>query len=77
MMLAMLKERLPGKAKYLVLKYLRMGIITMEHIVNEDMLALAKLWLDVERKKAEIGRLYEVSARRRERLGERLLVRLA
>jgi len=77
MMLAMLKERLPGKAKYLVLKYLRMGIITMEHIVNEDMLALAKLWLDVERKKAEIGGLYEASARGRERQGERLLVRLA
>jgi len=76
-MLAIVKERLPGKAKYLVLKYLRMGIITMEHILNEDMLALAKLYLEVERKKAEIGRLYEASARRRERQGERLLVRLA
>ena len=71
-MLAMLKERLPGKAKYL-----RMGVITMEHIVNEDMLALAKLYLEVERKKAEIARLYEVSARRRERQSERLMARLA
>jgi len=76
-MLAIVKERLPGKAKYLVLKYRRMGVITMEHIVNEDMLALAKLWLDIERKKAEIGRLYAASAGRRERQGERLMVRLA
>jgi len=76
-MLAMLRERLPRKASSLVLKYLRMGVITTEHIVNEDMLALGRLCLEVDRKKAEIGRLYEASARRRERQVERLLARLA
>jgi len=60
-----------------VLKYLAKGIITTEHIVNEDMLALAKLYLAVRRKKAEITRLYEASGRRRERQRERLLARLA
>jgi hypothetical protein len=76
-MLAIVKERLPGKAASLVLKYLRMGIITTEHIVNEDMMALAKLYLEVRRKREEIGRLHEASRRRRERELERLLVRLA
>jgi len=76
-MLAIVKKRLPGKAKYLVLKYLRMGVITTEHIVNEDMLILARLCLEVERRKAEIAKLYGASAGRRERQGERLLVRLA
>jgi hypothetical protein len=35
-MLGIVKERLPGKAKDLVLKYLRTGIIGLEHITNED-----------------------------------------
>jgi len=76
-MFAIVGDRLPGKAKYLVLRYLRMGIIELEHIANEDMLALAKLYLQVRRQKAEIARLYEASARRRERQMERLLARLA
>ncbi len=36
------KERLP-KAKYLVLKYLRMGVIEREHIVSEDMREMARV----------------------------------
>ena len=76
-MLSIVGDRLRGKAKYLVLRYLRMGIITMEDIVSEDMLALAKLYLAVRRKKAEIARLYDASARRRERQIERMLERLA
>jgi len=71
-MLAIVKERLPRKASSLVLKYVRMGIITMEDIVNEDMLALAKLHLQVKQKQAEIARLYEASAGRRERQVARL-----
>ena len=76
-MMAIVKERLPREASRSVLKYLAKGVITTEHIVNEDMLALAKLSLEVERKKAEIARLYEASKRRREREQERLLARLA
>ena len=76
-MLSIVSDRLPGKAASLVLKYLARGFITTEHIVNEDMLALARLHLEVRRKKAEIARLYEASGRRRERQSERLLARLA
>jgi len=75
-MVVIVRGRLPGNAARLVLKYLRMGIITKEHIVNEDMLALAELHREVERKKEETRRLYEASARRRERQMERLLERL-
>jgi len=76
-MLAIVKERLPRKASSLVLKHLAKGVITMEDIVNEDMRALAKLYLQVKQKQAEIARLYEASKRRRERQMERLLARLA
>jgi hypothetical protein len=75
-MLAIVRQRLPREASSLVLKYLAKGIITTEHIVNEDMLALAKLYLQVRRKQAEIARLYEAGRRRREQQSERLLVRL-
>ncbi len=76
-MLAIVKERLPGKAASLVLKYLAKGIITTEHIVNEDMLALAKLYLQAKRKQVEIAYLFEARQRRQEREGQRLLARLA
>jgi hypothetical protein len=66
-MLGIVKERLPGKAKYLVLKYLKMGIIDMEDIVSEDMVALARLWLRAKRLKQEIIDLREASAARRAR----------
>ncbi len=76
-MVAIVKERLPGNASRLVLKYLAKGIITTEHIVNEDMLALAKLYLQARQKQAEIARFYEARKRRLERDGERLMARLA
>jgi len=76
-MVAVVKERLPGKASSLVLKHLAKGIITMAHIVNEDMRALAKLYLRARAKQAEIARFSEARKRRQEREGERLLARLA
>lgn len=42
-MFSIVKERLPGLAKYRVLKYLRMGVIDEEDIANWDMWELAKL----------------------------------
>lgn len=62
---SIVKERLPGRAKYLVLKYLRMGIIGMEHIVNEDMCALAKMHLRAAKLREEIAQLRDASLRRR------------
>ena len=66
-MLSMVLERVPVRAKFLVLKHLRMGLIDMEHIVGEDMRAIAKWFLRVRSIRQEIGELVE-SSRRRERL---------
>jgi len=66
-MVGIVNERLPGKAKYMVLKYLKMGIIGLEHIVNADMLALARLYLRVERLRDEIRQMERASETRRKR----------
>ena len=71
-LISIVRERLPGKAKYLVLKYVRMGVIGSEHIVNHDMLALAKLSLRAKRMQAEIEQL----ERTREAINKRRLERL-
>ena len=64
---SIVSERLPGKAKYKVLKYLKMGLIELEHIVNWDMWELAKLYLRIRRLKQEIAECREASWRRQER----------
>ena len=61
---SIVKERLPGKAKNLVLKYLRMGIIELEHIASEDMLCLARLYLRARAIQKEIAELEEFSRQR-------------
>ena len=53
------------KVQYLVMKYLRMGVIELEHIENQDMLALAKLWLRARKLQEEIGQLEQASHTRR------------
>ena len=60
MMFEMVSRRLP-KAKHKVLKYLRMGVIELEHMATEDMLALAKLYLRTMRLQREIRKLKDVS----------------
>ena len=70
--IGIVRERLPGKAKYLVLKYLRMGIIGFGHIVNADMAALVRLYLRAERMRQEIYSLREAGERRRWRRAEAL-----
>jgi len=71
--IGLLKERLPGKAKYLVLRYLKMGIIELEHISNFDMWCLARLYVRTQRLRGQIWQLQQVSeARMRKRL-ERFL----
>jgi hypothetical protein len=71
--MAIVKERLPGRAKYLVLKYLKMGIIDLEHISSFDMLCLARLYLRARRLRDEICRLEKVSETRKMRQLERFL----
>ena len=65
-LLGIVKERLPGKAKYLVLKYLRMGVIGPEDVVSEDMRAMAGLYEKARRMQREICDLEEVSRRRQD-----------
>lgn len=66
-MFGIVNERIKAWAKYLVLKYLRMGIIELEHVVNNDMLALARLFRRAERMRQEIAELQEAGERRRQR----------
>jgi hypothetical protein len=66
-LLGIAKERLPGRAKYLVLKSLGQGVIELEDIQNEDMRALAMLWLRAKKLQKDIGDLREASRARRER----------
>jgi hypothetical protein len=72
-MFSIVKERLPGKAKYLVLKYLRMGVIDEEDIVSWDMWALAELDRRARYLQQRIDELREVSKAKREREAEALL----
>lgn len=47
-------DRIPGKAKYQVLKYLRMGVIDLDHIEDWDMWLLARRFLQARRLRREI-----------------------
>jgi hypothetical protein len=53
--------------------YLRKGIIGLEHLATEDMLALAKLLLRVKRLQRKIRKLKDVSWDRRRRAREKWL----
>ncbi|MHC4728570.1 MAG: hypothetical protein ACYS17_15225 [Planctomycetota bacterium] len=65
-MFSIVSERLPGKTKYKVLKYLKMGRIELENIVNWDMWELAKLYLRIRRLREEIADCREASWRRQQ-----------
>ena len=64
---SVVKERLPGKAKYQVLKYLRMGIIQPEHVTNDDVLILARLQRQTDGIRDEIQRLVDTRQARAKR----------
>ncbi len=69
---SIVNDRIRTPAKYLVLKYLRMGIIEFHHVVNEDMAALARLYLRAQRMRQEIRGLRGASERRHEHRAEAL-----
>lgn len=64
--LGMVSDRIKAEAKQLVLKYLEVDIIGFEHIVNDDMRVLARLYLRARRLEQEIAELRQASERRRE-----------
>ena len=72
-MFSIVKERIKARAKYLVLKYLDMGIIELEHIVDNDMQALARLYLRMRRMRKEIAELRQKSQQHHQQRAEVLL----
>ena len=58
-------SRTKDRRKYLVLKHVRMGIIDLDHIQDDDMWNLARLYLRARRMRKEIRELAEFSRRRR------------
>ena len=69
---SVVSDRMGGSGKYLVLKYLRMGVIGPEHIVSEDMAALSRLYLRIRRLRQEMGELREASEQRHRRRADAL-----
>jgi len=69
---SIVNDRIETRAKYMVLKYLRMGIIELEHIVNNDMSALARLYLRARKMRQDVTELHQASWRRQERKTEAL-----
>jgi len=72
-LLGIVNDRIKTRDKYVVLKYLRMGIIALEDIIDSDMAALARLYLRARRMREEIAALREASERRRQRRAEAFL----
>ena len=64
-MMEIVAGRLPRVAVRQVLKYVQSGIIELDDIANEDMRALAKLYLRTLRVEKEIRELAQASFRRR------------
>ena len=65
-MFSIVQERLP-EARQQVLKYLEAGVIELEHLASEDMLALAKSYLRARRLQRQIRALRRGSWRRVQR----------
>ena len=65
--LGIVNDRLPGKAKYQVLQYLKKGVIEIDDITNDDMQALGRLHLRARRLQNQIAELREASRARKER----------
>jgi hypothetical protein len=63
-MFSIVNERLKTRAKYTVLKYLKMGILELESIIDSDMCALARLYLRIRRLRQDIAELREAGWQR-------------
>lgn len=65
-MTSIVSSRLSGRAKYLVQKYQKMGVIETKHIVNPDMRALVRLQQKAEGLRRQVRELEQDSKRRSE-----------
>lgn len=59
LLIDIIKERIPGRTKFLVLKYLKMGIIDLDHIRDYQLWRLAGWYMKAWRLRAEIRSLRE------------------
>jgi len=66
-MLEMVTQRVPGRAKYLLLKHLAEGVIDFDHIEDEDMRAIAQWYLRAKRIRQQVRELEDYRRRRRSR----------
>ena len=71
--IGLVKERLPGNAKYQIVKHLKMGVIGLDDIADSNMWVLARLYLRIQRLQEEIGWLGKASQARQMRQMEGLL----
>ncbi len=74
-MLGMVEARVPGVAWAHVLKLLRMGVIELDHIVDGDILMIARLSRRAERLQEEIAGLDAAREARERRAVEAMLAR--
>jgi len=65
LMLTMVNERIAGKAKYKVLKYVRMGILDLGDIEDNQMYFFAEMYLRAVKLRQEIAKLQEAARYRR------------
>jgi hypothetical protein len=65
-LLAIVKERIPGEAKYTVLRLVMKGKLELEDIAHEDMRALARLVLRAVKLRKDISQIKEQSWKRRQ-----------
>ena len=62
-LIGLVKERVPGTAKYLVLKYVRMGILDVEHVVSHDLRELVKLEARARQLREQLGAVVVATGR--------------
>ena len=66
-MFLIVNERIPGMNKYRVLKYVGTGVIAIDDIIDDDIRALAKLYLQIREVKKQVVELREFSRQKKER----------
>jgi hypothetical protein len=62
-LIGLLEQRVPGTAKYLVLKYVRMGILDLEHVSQHELRQVAQLEARARALRAELDGLRTCSQR--------------
>ena len=69
-------SRVKDKRKYVILKHVRMGLLDLDQIVDNDMWNLARLYLRARKLRREIRELTAASQRRRQWQREEAMARL-